>query len=135
MSTQALTFNLIGGFYLLAGFNAEIRAGLPTKEAKLITLALIKAEAIQIELSLVKKKKKSTIGTNGNNGNGSKPVLINQIWDENPDHIEVIKENEYRPKNNGQSQPRQQHQSHRKNGLLKCTHCKKNLVTQSKNAL
>jgi hypothetical protein len=33
----------------------------------------------------------------GNNGNGSKPVIINQIHDENPDHIEAIKGNGYRP--------------------------------------
>ncbi len=52
---------------------------------------------MQIELILEEQKKKSAIGMNGNNGNGSKPVLINQIQDENPDHIEAIRENGYRP--------------------------------------
>ncbi len=53
--------------------------------------------------------------------------LINQIQDENPDHIEAIRENGYRPQNNGQSQQRQQHQYHKNNGLEKCTHCNKTL--------
>jgi hypothetical protein len=39
MSTQALIFNLISWFYLIAGFKAEIRAGLMTKEEFLTTIA------------------------------------------------------------------------------------------------
>jgi hypothetical protein len=42
------------------------------------------------------KSKKRAFSTNGNNGNGSKPVLINQIQNQNSDHIGAIKENEYR---------------------------------------
>ena len=52
MRTQALTFNLISGFHLIALFKAKIRAGLMKKEGQLMTLALIKAKAMQIELIL-----------------------------------------------------------------------------------
>jgi hypothetical protein len=48
MRTQALTLSIIIGFYLIAGFKAELRAGLMKKEGQLTTLALIKAEAFQI---------------------------------------------------------------------------------------
>jgi hypothetical protein len=65
MRTQALTFNLISGFHLIAGVHAEIRAGLMKKEGQLTTLALIKDEGVHIELILKEKKKKSAIGTNG----------------------------------------------------------------------
>jgi hypothetical protein len=47
---QALRFNLFSDFHLLAGFKAKIRSGLMKKEAQLTTIALIKAEAMQIEL-------------------------------------------------------------------------------------
>jgi hypothetical protein len=57
-----LTFNLISGFHLIAGFKAEIRAGLMKTEAQLTTLVLIKDEAIQIKLILKEKKRKSAIG-------------------------------------------------------------------------
>jgi hypothetical protein len=50
MRTQALIFNLISGFHLIAGFKAEIRAGLMKKEGQLSTLTLIKIEAVQIVL-------------------------------------------------------------------------------------
>jgi hypothetical protein len=60
MKTQALTFNLISGFHLIAGFKAEIRADLMKKEGQLLTLALIKNEAVQIELILEEKMRKSS---------------------------------------------------------------------------
>jgi hypothetical protein len=58
MGMQALTFDLISGFNLIVGFKAEIRAGLMKKEGQLTTLALTKAEAMQTELILEKRKKK-----------------------------------------------------------------------------
>lgn len=72
MRTRALSFNLISGFYLIAGFKAEKRAGLMKKEGQLTTLSLIKDNVVQIKLILEEKKRKSVIGTNGTNGNGSK---------------------------------------------------------------
>jgi hypothetical protein len=62
---QPLTFHLISSFHLIARFKAEIRDGLMKKKGQLTTLALIKDEAVQIELILKEKKKKSAIGTNG----------------------------------------------------------------------
>jgi hypothetical protein len=38
-STRSLTFNLISGLHIVAGFKAEIRAGLLKKEGKLTTIA------------------------------------------------------------------------------------------------
>jgi hypothetical protein len=67
MRSQALTFNLIGGFHLIAGFKAETRASLMKKEEQLTTFALIKAEVMQIKLILEERKKKSAIGTNETN--------------------------------------------------------------------
>jgi hypothetical protein len=45
---QALTFNIISGFHLITGFNADIRAGLMKKEGQLTSIAMIKAEAMQL---------------------------------------------------------------------------------------
>jgi hypothetical protein len=42
-NTQTLTFSLINGFYFIAGFKAEIRAGLMKTEGQLTTIATIKA--------------------------------------------------------------------------------------------
>jgi hypothetical protein len=50
--TQALTFNLISGFHLIAGFKAEIGAGLVKNEGQLTWISLINAEGIQIEFIL-----------------------------------------------------------------------------------
>jgi hypothetical protein len=122
MITQALTFNLISGFHLIACFKAEIRAGLMKKEGHLTTqLALIKNEALQIELVL---EKKSSIGANGTNGNVIKPVLINQIQEDNQNQVEAIKGNNYRPYQNNQTHQGQPNQV-RNNGPAKCTHYKK----------
>ncbi len=52
---QALTFNLIIEFHLIAEFKADIRAGLMKKGGQLTTIALINAEAMQIELMLEEK--------------------------------------------------------------------------------
>jgi hypothetical protein len=91
MRKQSLTFNVINGFHLKARYKNETRAGLMKKDGQLTTLTLIKAKAMQIELILEEKKKKSAICTNENNGNGSKPVLINQIQNDDPDPIEAIR--------------------------------------------
>ena len=87
MRTQALTFYLISCFHLIAGFKAVLRAGL--KEGQLTALSLIKAEAMQIELNIEESNKKLAISTNGN----IEPVLINQINEEDQNHIEAIKRN------------------------------------------
>ena len=39
LRTQTLTFNLISGFHLIAGFKAEIRAGLMKREGQLTSIA------------------------------------------------------------------------------------------------
>jgi hypothetical protein len=93
------------------------------------------SSSMQIELSLEERKKKSTICINGNNGNGSHPVLINQIHDEDPYHIEAIKGNGYRHQANvhtqqqqqqqQQQKQQQQHLPNRNNGTVKCTHFEK----------
>ena len=70
MKSQELTFSLISGFHLIAGFKAEIRAGLMKRDGQLTSIQLIKQEAMKLELILEEKKKKSAIGTNGN-GNGT----------------------------------------------------------------
>jgi hypothetical protein len=51
------------------------------KEGQFTTLVLIKNEAVQIALILVEKKRKSAVDTNGVNGNGKKPAIINQKHD------------------------------------------------------
>ena len=121
--TQALTFNLISGFHLIAGFKAEIRAGLMKKQKELTNMGLIKDEAMEIEAILEESKKKSAVGTNGsrNNdsyGNGNKPILINQI-EENDLNVDAIRGNNY--KNNYNSSTQQGN----KNGPIKCVYCKK----------
>jgi hypothetical protein len=97
IKTQAFTFNLISGFHPIARFKAEIRAGLMRKKGQLATLALIKNEAVQIELILEEKTRKSFIGTNGTNCNGIKPAFINQIQKDNQNQVEAIKGNNYNP--------------------------------------
>ena len=75
---------------------------------------------MKIELILEEKKKKSNIGTNGN---GSTPVLVNQI-NENQDDIEAIKQAGYKGQNfNSNYQPNRNHNE--SNGPAKCAHCKK----------
>ncbi len=105
MKTQAFTFNLISGFNPIAGFKAEIRAQLMKKEGQLTSLSLIKNEAVQIELILAEKKRKSTIGTNGANGNGTIPVLINQIQADNTNQIEAIRETNYKTNKDIKTKP------------------------------
>ena len=117
MRTQAITFNLISGFLLIAGFKAEIRAGLRKKEGQLTTIPVIKAEAMQIELILEERKKKLAIGTNGINGNGAKPILINQIDGEDPDNIDAVRGNGYKGQNYNPN-----HQANRNSGPVKFTH-------------
>jgi hypothetical protein len=73
--TQALILNLISGFHLIARLTVEIRAELTKKEGKLTTIALTKAEEMQIEPIIEEKKKKYSVGTNGKNDH--KTVLIN----------------------------------------------------------
>jgi hypothetical protein len=58
LRTQAVTFNLISGFHLIAGFKAESRSELIKKQGQLTTLALIKDEVMQIELILEERKRK-----------------------------------------------------------------------------
>jgi hypothetical protein len=119
LRTQALTFNLISGFHLIAGSKAEIRSVLIKKQGQLPTLALIKDEAVQIEPILEERKRKSAIGTNGTNGN---TVIINQTVNEEPNQIEAMINN-YRPQH--KSQQGQRNQTNRNNGTMKCTHFKK----------
>ena len=71
------------------------------KKVQLTTLALIKNEAIQIELILEEKQNKSAIGTNGTNSN---QVLINQILNDDTNQIEAIKERNFRLQNYNQNQ-------------------------------
>ena len=91
------------------------------REGQLTSIALIKDEAMKIELILEEKKKKTNIGTNGNE---STPVLVNQIDNENQDNIEAIRQTGYK----GQSY-NPNHQSNKNNsgsnGPAKCAHCKK----------
>jgi hypothetical protein len=47
-----LTVKLISAFHLIAGFKAEIRAGMMKKSGQFTTKAMIEAEAMQIELIL-----------------------------------------------------------------------------------
>jgi hypothetical protein len=70
----------------------------------------VKKEGQRTTLASLNKERRNQPITNGNNGNDSKPVFINQIQDKNPDHIEVIKGNGYRPQDSSQSQQRQQYQ-------------------------
>ena len=80
---------------------------------------------MQLELILEVKKRKSAIGPSGANGNGTKPVLIYQIQEDEMHQIEAIKGKNYRPYQNSQAQQEQQKQTNQNNGLVKCTHCKK----------
>ena len=56
---QTLTFNLISGFHLIAGFKADIRAGLMKKQKELINMAMIKKEVMEIEAIIEEGKRKS----------------------------------------------------------------------------
>jgi hypothetical protein len=56
LRTQALTFNLISDFYLIADLMAEIRRELMKKQRQLTSLTLIKNEAVQIELILEERR-------------------------------------------------------------------------------
>jgi hypothetical protein len=67
---------------------------------------------------LEEKKRKSNIGTNRANGNGTKPILINQIQADNTKQIEAIRETSYKTQQGQQNNARN-------NGPVKCTHCKK----------
>jgi hypothetical protein len=61
------------------------------KEGQLTSIAMIKAEAMQLELILEENKKKSSTGTNGNyNGNTKQTVLINDVEEEEVDDINVV---------------------------------------------
>ena len=91
------------------------------RDGQLTSIALIKDEAMKIELILEEKKKKSNIGTNGN---GSTPVLVNQIDYEDQDNIEAIKQAGYKGQNyNPNHQPNRNNSG--SNGPSKCAHCKK----------
>jgi hypothetical protein len=87
---QALTFSIISGFHLIAGFKAEIRAGLVKKEGQITLIPSIKAEAMQIELILEEKKKKSTIGSNGNHNGNKQTILINKVENEKVEDIILV---------------------------------------------
>ena len=65
------------------------------REKELKTIAQIKTEAMRLEIILEESKKKSATITNGSHGNGHKPVLINQINEEDPDSIDAIRGNGY----------------------------------------
>ena len=75
------------------------------KQEELTNMALIRKEAIRIEARIEEKKKK-----NITNGNGHKPIIINQINEEEPDINAIQGKN-----------PKNQH----KNEPIKCTFCKK----------
>ena len=80
-------------------------------------MAMIKAEAMEIEAILEESKRKSN--SHGSNGNGNKPILINQISEEEQDNINAIRGNGYKTQNYNTN-------NHgNKNGPVKCTHCKK----------
>ena len=121
VKSQELTFNLISGFHLIAGFKAEIRAGPMKRDGQLTSIQLIKQEAVKLELILEEKKKKSAIGTNGN-GNGTKSVLINQIEDNEANEIDAIRKGGYKGQNYNPN-----HQGNRSSGnnTNKCTFCHK----------
>jgi hypothetical protein len=67
----ALTFSIISGLHLIAGFKAEIRAGLMKKEGQLTSIALFKVEAMQIELVIQ--------GPVGPRPGAKKPVICQAI--------------------------------------------------------
>ena len=69
------------------------------KQKELTTMGLIKMDAMEIELILEEIKRKSNTTTNGSNVNGQKPVLINQINEEDPDSIDAIRGNGYKGQN------------------------------------
>jgi hypothetical protein len=106
-------------------FKAEIRAGLMKKEGQFKTLALVKYKAKQFEHILEKRKKKSTIGTKGTNGNGSKPRIISQI---NGEDLEIIATfNDV-----GKKIPNHFHPQNKNGGPVKCTNIKKSGDTVDK---
>jgi hypothetical protein len=63
------------------------------------TIALTKAEAMQVELILEENEKNSAVGTSGTNGNGAKQVIINQISEEDQGNIDTIHGNGYKGEN------------------------------------
>jgi hypothetical protein len=44
------------------------------------------------KLILEEETEKSAVGTNGTNGNGAKPILINQIDSKDPENIDALRE-------------------------------------------
>ena len=94
------------------------------REGQLTSIALIKDEAMQIELILEEKKKKSHIGTNGN---GSSTVLVNQIENEDQNNIDAIRQTGYKGQNYNPNHQTNKNSigSNGSNGPAKCAHCKK----------
>jgi hypothetical protein len=77
---------------------------------------------MQIEIILEKERmKKSAAGTKGSNFNGTKPVLMSQITEEQ-DNIDVIRKNEIKGQNYNPN-----HQGNKNNGNRpsRCLHCHK----------
>jgi hypothetical protein len=65
------------------------------KEGQLATIAMIKVEAIKIELIQDERKKKYAVGTNRATNDKKNPVLIHQINEDGHDGIEAIRKNGY----------------------------------------
>ena len=108
-------FNQIAGYHVMAGFKAQIRSSLMNREADLITLDRIKAEALIIELRLEEKKKTST------NGDGSSRILsqqVNQISQSSTNEEVDAINNRWRGGNQSS------HTSTNRSGI-KCSHCSK----------
>ena len=84
-------FNQMAGFHIIAGFKAQIRSELMNREHLLVTLDMIKTEALLIELKVEEKKKIST------NGDGSSRILANQVHEigsqrtSDPNEVDAIK--------------------------------------------
>jgi hypothetical protein len=72
---------------------------------------------------LKKKSRKLAVSTNGANCNNTKPVLINQLLEDN--QIDAIRGNIYKPYQSNQSQQGQQNQPNRNNEQGKCIQFKK----------
>ena len=89
------------------------------KEEELTTIAQIKTEAMKIDLILEERKKTSAVSTNGSYENGTKPVIINHITEEDQNNVDAIHGNGYKGNYSNNNQ-----QGNR-NRPVKCVYCKK----------
>jgi hypothetical protein len=95
------------------------------KEGQLTSIAMIRAETMQLELILEERKKKSSTGNNGNIGKTKPTVLINEVEEEDVDNINAlyqVKINGYKGQNYN---PKYQYSGTSTNNPNKCTFCHK----------